>query len=146
MVRLEIPLGEVADSIAVPAGIYNAYISEVSEQDSKSGNPMLKLVVKIASGEYEGRMIFDYLVLTESALWKLKRVAKATGIESDGVNFPEQDLVNKAIRIKIKNEKYEGEDTAKIESYLEMDGGDNLPDSFGMPEEEFPADDFGDFK
>ena len=60
----------------LPRGTYEAIIEEFEYTTAQSsGNPMLKIVYTITSGEFAERKIFDYLVLAgEGAKYSLPRL------------------------------------------------------------------------
>ena len=68
----------------IPAGDYVLEIENIEEQVSKAGNNMLNITFNVAEGEYAGRKIFEFYVLTEKALWKMKDLLIALGIDTEG--------------------------------------------------------------
>lgn len=95
----------------IPAGDYVMEIEEVEDQVSKAGNEMLNITFNVAEGEYEGRKIFEFYVLTEKALWKLKDLLVALGIDADGtVSLDSQDLVGEMFIANVDIQEQEGYD------------------------------------
>src|ERR1051325_4964372 len=87
-------------SAPVPAGQYDATIVKAEAGISKAGNPMIKLRWRIDDdGEYYHRQIFDNLVFTETALWRVRQFLAAIGYASDfkGEINPENLLGESAI-------------------------------------------------
>jgi len=77
---------------AIPAGRYNLRIEKSELTQATTGKDMIKLQMSVLDGNYKGRMCFDQLVLTESALWKVKTLLEAVGsklINSENVE-PEE--------------------------------------------------------
>lgn len=52
----------------IPKGKYPAIVDEVEFGESSTGNPMLTIKYKITEGEYEGRNLWDFIVLGGKAL------------------------------------------------------------------------------
>ena len=88
-------------------GIYKARITEAKPQPTKDGNPMIKLLVEVcenADGERlpKPRKVFDNMVLTEKALFRVAILADALDIgrlESDSFEAVEDycgEIVNAA--------------------------------------------------
>jgi hypothetical protein len=69
----------------IPAGTYNATIVHAEPTTSKSsGNPMIALRWRIDDdGEYYHRTLFDQLVFTQSALWRVRQLLEALGYAED---------------------------------------------------------------
>lgn len=66
-------------------GIYKARITEAKPQPTKEGNPMIKLLVEVyedANGDSlpKPRKVFDNMVLTEKALFRVAILAEALDI------------------------------------------------------------------
>lgn len=67
----------------IPAGTYNCTIVHAGPAISKSGNPMIKLRWRVDdAGEYWHRTIFDNLVFTAAALWRVRQTLEALGYAS----------------------------------------------------------------
>jgi hypothetical protein len=102
----------------IAEGEYEAVISEIDVTESKSGNPMLKVTITIRNDvkqPHRKQKLWDYLVATEKAAFKLQQVAKAVGLPN-GKDFKTiEDFRNailyKPVRIKIVHEDntYNGE-------------------------------------
>lgn len=64
-----------------PAGEYPFEVLEATEEISKSsGNPMVKLNIAIFNDEGRKRFVYDYLVGSERALFKVRGFAEAAGM------------------------------------------------------------------
>ena len=84
IVTLGRPLEEISDTLEpIPEGQYVAKIASAELKQSSKGNDMIELVFEVTEGEYAGRKLWDYLVLTDNSLWKVKRyVSRLLGLES----------------------------------------------------------------
>ncbi len=63
----------------IPKGIYNVYVFEMKEGTSGAGNDTMKLILKVADGEYKGRQIWTNLTFVESAMFKIREFLQACG-------------------------------------------------------------------
>ena len=95
----------------IPAGDYTVEIEKVENRTAKSGNEMLSLTFNVMEGEYEGRKIFDLYVLTEKALWKLKDLLVAVGVDTEGmVDLDIDDLVGEVFVANVEIQESPGYD------------------------------------
>lgn len=81
-------------SSALPEGQYPASLEACTEETSKQGNPMLKLVFKVYPSNGGERTIYDYIV-NPSTIFKLKGLAKALGrgVDFDNGSFYPGDYI-----------------------------------------------------
>jgi len=84
MVRLNVNLDEVGTARAViPAGRYEAKVTDITEEESSTGNPMLQWTWEITSGDYQGTELRSYTSLQAHALFGLKQHLEAFGISGE---------------------------------------------------------------
>lgn len=70
----------------VPAGIYLASVTKATEGTSKAGNEKIDLQWSLEDPEdpkLSGRIIFDTMVFTEKALFRVKQVLEAGDFADD---------------------------------------------------------------
>lgn len=88
----------------LPPGTYNCTIVHAEPTTSKSGgNPMIKIRWRVDDdGEFKGRNIFDNLVFSQNALWRVRQVLEALGYAKDfnGVVNPE-NLLGESATLKV---------------------------------------------
>lgn len=66
----------------IDAGRYNCTIVHAEPKMSKNNNPMIAIRWRIDDdGKWYHRTIFDNLVFTENALWKVRQVLSALGFD-----------------------------------------------------------------
>lgn len=70
---------EIAEGNLLPLGNYDFEVAGAEEKTSKSGNDMIELKVRVYDNEGQGRTIFDYLVDTDGAAYKLRHFAYSVG-------------------------------------------------------------------
>lgn len=98
----------------IPEGEYEAYVFEVEKKTFRSGNEGYAVTYNIAEGPYQGRKIFDNIVLTEAAYWKLGQFYKAVTGQSGEVEIDTNQLpqfVGKRVllSVKVEEQTYQGE-------------------------------------
>lgn len=71
---------EVASSDLIQPGTYDFEVAEAEEKTSASGNDMIAMKVWIFPTEGGRRTVFDYLVGTEKAQFKVRHFAAAVGM------------------------------------------------------------------
>ena len=69
-------------SSILPPGDYDFKVYEASDDVSSSGNEQIKLTLHVFNPAGAHRTVFDYLVNTQKAAWKLRHFAEATGLAS----------------------------------------------------------------
>lgn len=91
--------------------------AELTEAES-SGNEMFKIVMECKSGKEKAK-VWDNLVLTPNALWKLKSLLEAAGVDvpESEMELNAEDLVDLEFDVEITNELYEGRDRPRVTAY-----------------------------
>jgi hypothetical protein len=107
-----------APSDRVDEGWYHVRISSVSEEDSKSGNPIVKLQLKIQDqGPMLGRIVPDNVSLQPHALFKLKGYYKAIGYNPGPEGHDTDKLLDAEVYVYVQHATYEGNPTINIPPY-----------------------------
>lgn len=108
------------DFAPLPVGDYNCFVFSLEGRESSTGNPMIEVELKIATGEYEGRRQWTYLVLTPKAFWKVEEFFNAVSYDLDNlpdkVDTPEEvvahireDVIGEKVTITVNHREYQGE-------------------------------------
>ena len=146
---------------ALPAGEYDVIVDSAEDKEAASGNPMIKMSLKVESGPLAGRIIFNNFVhvLEENAKgntpeekakkWRqnlgfwfknFKALGVGTEIFKQEPSYPQlaAAIVGQRCRVKITdNRLYNGEKQNDVKSILPPAGGQvevtKLPDT-GMPQ------------
>jgi len=63
----------------IPVGDYLCSLVAAEETVSKAGNEMINLRWKVEEDEFEGRIIFDAMVFTEAAMFRVKQTLRGLG-------------------------------------------------------------------
>jgi len=90
----------------VPDGTYLVMVDEAGEKTSQKGTPGVSLRLKILSGEFEGRPLFDDLWLTQNALGYVLHRLQCLGVKVPAGEFTiqPQGLVNRRARVIVRQE------------------------------------------
>jgi hypothetical protein len=70
------------DRPVLPAGIYRATVMKAEEQLSKIGNSMIKLTLDVLDSSGQTVKLFDYLVGSEKATWKIQQFCVSAGLDT----------------------------------------------------------------
>jgi hypothetical protein len=87
----------------LPEGRYIVTVDKAELTTTKdSGNPMIKVTLKILEGEFKNRLAWDNFVLVEKSLWKLKGFLEAINSKiAESTNVTEQDIANAMVGAKV---------------------------------------------
>lgn len=111
-----------------PAGIYPFEVLEATEKTAKTGNAMIGLKLRIF-GE-EQYTVFDNLVFTQSAAWKITEFMRAVGYEvptGTDAALEAYQCLGKTGEAQIGVRSYEGRDQNTVASYLASGVANPLP-------------------
>lgn len=112
---LNLDFSSVPSRDPLDEGVYLLQIAEAIEKTSSTGNPMISVtydVLATADGEtVEGqRKLWDNYSLQAQALFKLKELLSALGVDTSAVvDMEVSDLVGQQILAKVVQETYNGE-------------------------------------
>lgn len=112
---LNLDFSSVPSRDPLEEGMYLLQISEASEKTSSTGNPMIAItydVIATHEGEaVEGnRKLWDNYSLQAQALFKLKELLGALGIDTSAVvDLEVSDLIGQQVLAKVVQETYNGE-------------------------------------
>ncbi len=106
---LNLDFSSVPSREPLAEGVYRLQIAKVEETVSSTGNPMLKVEYNVL--DMEGtRKLWDNFVLIDKALWKLKELFDALGVDTGAiVEMDVQELVGMEIQAKVIQETYQGD-------------------------------------
>ena len=105
------------ESAGLPEGVYQFQITDAETTESQAGNPMVKLKLAVVNDpQYNGRVVFDNLVIMASMARRLKAFADAAGMDVRmGVDV--EAMQGKIVWAEVQHEEYMGEMNAKIKKY-----------------------------
>ena len=118
IINLDYDLDDVSSSFeALPPDQYPAKLDKCTLVQSSKGNPMLKMEWVVMEGEYEGRRLYDNVVL--SVAWKVKQYAEAAGIES-GTELDTKDFDGMEAILDVRQREYNEEMRNEIKGLTVM--------------------------
>ena len=119
IINLDYDLQDVSsDFEALPIGEYACKLDKCTLVQSSTGKPMLKMEWVVLEGEYEGRRLFDNVVL--EVAWKVKQYAEAAGIES-GKQLDTQDFEGLEAVLSVQQREYQGSIRNEIKGLTVME-------------------------
>ena len=101
----------------VLAGDYLVEVIDATETVSKSGHEMIELNLRTGAGSY----LYDFLVFTPSAFWKIDAFRAATGeiVSADeSVEITADDLIGRRGRARLSVEEFNGRKRNKVAAWL----------------------------
>ena len=118
----EVDLSDVQDSYAIPDGVYAAKCVDVSQDISKSGNPMFVWEFELVGGDYNGRSFKSWTAITPAAMWKVAETVQALGVGQTGqvVKFKRSDVIGKACALIMEQDEYNGKTSSKISNVISV--------------------------
>lgn len=127
---------EVSEAGLLPHGTYDFEVVEAVEKQSKAGNDMVELKVRVFDSQGRYRNIFDYLVGSDGSAYKVRHFAEATDMLDayDHGELRAQDMIGRAGQCKViikKDKSGQYPDKNSIADYLKASSptsGDPRPE------------------
>lgn len=146
--------GVEASRKAIPEGTYEVVVNEATQKDSRDGNPMIAFEFEVAEGAHKGAKLYENCSLQPQALFKLKSVLLALGMDIPNKAFDLnlRDLVGLTCEVEVGHEVYGGKKRARILQYNdpeesqedEVEDEDNEEESVEDKLQEMDKDDLKD--
>lgn len=114
---------------AIPDDDYLLEVVSCEEKEGReSGAIYLAWKYKVAEGPYKGATVYDNTSLSPQALWRLKRLLEAMGIQADGkMSLDINSFKGKRVLAQIANETYNGKEKPRVVEFLFGEApGENL--------------------
>ena len=111
--------GVEASRKAIPEGTYGVVVNGATQKDSRDGNPMIAFEFEVTEGAHKGAKLYENCSLQPQALFKLKSVLMALGMDIPNKAFDlnPRDLVGLTCEVEVGHEVYEGKKRARILQY-----------------------------
>jgi hypothetical protein len=121
MAKKTIDFTDVNDYEKVPEGKYVVYVNDMEETTSKNDNSMYKTKFKVAQGEQQGNTIFDNLMLTKSAAWRIRDFLTACGFDvpKKKIEVDFEQCLGKMIKITVEHQ--EDSDFVNVTDFEEIE-------------------------
>lgn len=113
--------GVEASRKAIPEGTYEVVVNEATQKNSRDGNPMIAFEFEVQDGPHKGAKLYENCSLQPQALFKLKSVLLALGIDIPNKAFDLnlRDLIGLTCEVEVGHEVYGGKKRARILQYNE---------------------------
>jgi hypothetical protein len=101
----------------VEPGDYLVEVIDASETISRSGRDMIELKLRTSAGS----IVYDHLVFTPNAFWKIDSFRVATGetiMPNQEVDVSADDLIGHTARVRLAVEEYNGRKRNKVAAWL----------------------------
>jgi hypothetical protein len=108
--------------VTVPEGVYDFTVADANDKQSSSGNDMIELQLLIKGQDGEEVRIYDNLVFTPKAFWKIDMFRVCTGdklVAGQSVAFDATDCLDRTGKCYVILDKYEGRERNKVKEYLD---------------------------
>ena len=94
-------------------------VNEAAQKDSRDGNPMIAFEFEVSEGTHKGAKLYENCSLQPQALFKLKSVLLALGMDIPNKAFDLnlKDLIGLTCEVEVGHEVYEGKKRARILQY-----------------------------
>ena len=127
---------------AIPEGTYAVVVNKAELTKSREGNNMIKMEFEVTEGPHKGAKLFENCSLQPQALFKLKSVMLALGMDIPNGSFDldTNDLVGLNCEVEVGHETYEGKNRARILEYINAEESDEEEEDSDDSEEEDDGD------
>lgn len=127
---------------AIPEGTYAVVVNKAELTKSREGNNMIKMEFEVTEGPHKGAKLFENCSLQPQALFKLKSVMLALGMDIPNGSFDldTNDLVGLNCEVEVGHETYEGKKRARILEYINAEEADEEEEDSDDSEDEDDED------
>lgn len=105
-------------------GDYDFNVYDASEETSATGNEMIKLTLHVLNRDGERRTVFDYLVNSDKAQWKIRHFAEAVGMvpQYEQGDMDPHDITGRVGQLKLRIKPAQGQYSAQnaVNDYIPM--------------------------
>jgi hypothetical protein len=114
----------------IPEGVYTLVVDSATQKNSQGGNPMIVFEFSVAEGKYQGSKLYENCSLQPQALFKLKSVLIALGLDipNKAFDLDLKDLIGMTCEAEVGHEVYEGKKKARILEYIDPSDSDSDED------------------
>lgn len=122
--------GVEASRKTIPEGVYTLVVDSATQKSSQGGNPMIVFEFSVAEGKYQGSKLYENCSLQSQALFKLKSVLIALGLDipNKAFDLDLKDLIGMTCEAEVGHEVYEGKKKARILEYIDPSDSDSDED------------------
>lgn len=115
----------------LPAGIYEGEVKKVELKTNKAGDGQyLNFEWEVTDEEGKAHKVWDIASLKPQALWKLKQVMEAFGMDVEGsIDLEPEEFVGQQAQLTLEIDQYQGKDKNVVK---EVKGFDTAVASSGV--------------
>lgn len=126
----------------IPEGTYTLVVDSATQKSSREGNPMIAFEFSVAEGKYQGSKLYENCSLQPQALFKLKSVLIALGMDipNKAFDLDLKDLIGLTCEAEIGHETYEGKKRARILEYIDPNDDEDGDEDDSDEEDEEDTD------
>lgn len=142
MSKINVDFSNVKEDYSIPVGKMNVKIKGVTTEDGKE-YPYLKWDLQILDGEGKGLSINHITSLSPKALFGLKDLLEAVGIDvpKSSVSFDPNKLIGKKLRIQTFEKEQNGKTYVNVKKVFKVS---DASDSLGVTASDISEDDLTD--
>ncbi len=113
---------EDKDFEPVPEGEYTVNLFDVEQKETRNGDDMYVLILKIAEGDQKGKNLFLNLPVMKTTLWKIKQSLQAFGMEipKSAVDVDFDNLMGKQCLAVVAEREYNGNIYADVKQLKKL--------------------------
>jgi hypothetical protein len=112
---------DLAKGNAIEPGRYPVRIDDVKDKTSKAGNAMWEIELTITDGPATGRKLWATIMMQPNALWKLRQLLEAIGLEKAGTDdLDTEELKDCELLVDVINEDYEGQISNRVKKFVKL--------------------------
>lgn len=130
-------------SARVPEGTYLVNVEDIEVGETRKGDPMLTVYLKIIGGDQDGLNLVDRLTLTEKAMFRAVDFLRGLGIKTPKkrIQIDPSKIIGRKVQVEVADgELYRGSIKSEIKGYMrvakkpstssseDVTEGDDLPD------------------
>lgn len=110
-------------SARVPEGEYLVNVEDIEVTQTRKGDPMLVVYLKIIGGDSDGLNLVDRLTLTEKAMFRAVGFLQGLGIKTPKkrIQVDPARIIGRKVRVEVSDgEPYNGQVRSEIRSYIRI--------------------------
>jgi len=125
MTKMNLPKGTNWDKVAadelIPEGRFPARIDKVDPGESQAGNPKWGITFTFTEEPVTGRKLYESFSLMPRALWKLRQLAAACGIDLAGRDdLDTEELLSQEVGCVVTHDVFEGSPRTRVNTFFSV--------------------------
>lgn len=107
----------------IPEGTYKVIVDDVEMDQSKAGNPMINMWLRVHGGDHDGATITDRLVLTDKSMFRVVGFLQAIGIPTPKkrLSLDITKFVGRALEVSVRDgAPYNGRVKSEVAGYARL--------------------------